>query len=583
MSSKNQKSSGMAVTLIVVILCASFPMRAQSAIRIIMNAPTWAAIEHVRGCRPSFGVSETFFNSVDECIYGKPQTFTITTYGLHNSVGEDKYEHESGAACTGNYACSVTFVIGSHYCIAVPQRVSTTTTLVAAPSGVNAPGGQLTVYVYKEEYNCTITATSSDAGQTHTIKANVNLETVFLTLEYHLANMLVVDSNDDEHPATVSFMLTPAITSVSGCNGDLTNCPTRGTSPLYISIKNSGVGGVTIGLEAVGGATLDRVATPLSFTYNSHERVGTVTLSQYAANYTQSGFYLRVLKYGSINQTNRSFISSTDPFLVNFRRLPIITQITGCTVVSSREVSNCLGGDSVVISGEFLAPPSGVSGTTTAFLLKGGGTRTPVAIREFTSQNVVLTLPATSGTHDLHLDVAGENSVPVAVSFRPTCPANCGGHGTCNNGACVCHRTATEGFWAFDANASCTVCATNFYGVDCRSACSCGSGSCNDGLNGNGACLACPVGYAGPSCTLRCPTNSQGAQCNGQGTCYDGLTGNASCACSRNYDEPTCMECKVNFWGSACGSRCPTDSSGSVCSGKGRCFWGISGVGDRRG
>ena len=150
----------------------------------------------------------------------------------------------------------------------------------------------------------------------------------------------------------------------------------------------------------------------------------------------------------------------------------------------------------------------------------------------------------------------------------------CGGHGVCSEGPrgtgeCACFAGPHLGWWV---GATCAACRAGYYGRACAEICGCvpAQGTCDDGLNGTGACQ-CLEGYRGETCSLECPV-FQGRICNGIGTC----TANATCDCDsgaggRHFAGPACDACAPGFTGAACDLRCPADGQGRVCAGVGEC------------
>ncbi|XP_068603615.1 tenascin-like [Brachionichthys hirsutus] len=187
---------------------------------------------------------------------------------------------------------------------------------------------------------------------------------------------------------------------------------------------------------------------------------------------------------------------------------------------------------------------------------------------------------------------SSEESKGPGCSIKPdvhACPNDCGDHGRCLEGRCVCFA--------------------GFSGPDCsRSNC---PGNCSD----NGRCLLgqclCGPGLTGPDCSQRdCPGNcsNRGRCINGECACDDGFTGPACsdqtcpgncssrgrcvggrCVCSRGFTGADCSEkacpkncssrgrcangrcvCDVGFSGPNCAFKaCPKN-----CSMKGRCIKG---------
>lgn len=203
----------------------------------------------------------------------------------------------------------------------------------------------------------------------------------------------------------------------------------------------------------------------------------------------------------------------------------------------------------------------------------------------------------------------------------------CSGHGKCNSGMagtgqCECFRNATTGVWS---DSFCSSCDVNYFGENCTSRCpqlngvTCPNGLCSFGILGtglclcnvgyrtvpsNGMCLDCQRGYYGPTCQF-CPSATE-QPCSGQGTCDDGINGTGACRCTIPYAgsncsftcpvangllcgrgscvsqdtcvcEPgfqltnnTCTICEVGLWGPNCDQVCPLCAFGN-CTAVGTC------------
>ncbi|CAJ0963796.1 unnamed protein product [Ranitomeya imitator] len=84
--------------------------------------------------------------------------------------------------------------------------------------------------------------------------------------------------------------------------------------------------------------------------------------------------------------------------------------------------------------------------------------------------------------------------------------------------------------------AACEKCAdNNMYGADCRSACSCVHGICNNGIDGDGICL-CLSGYGGPKCDEPLP-ECAALTCKENMRCVRSHTGAMECKCLPNFQE----------------------------------------------
>eukprot|EP00760_Papus_ankaliazontas_P024997 PhM_4_TR2453/c0_g1_i1/m.65008 len=173
----------------------------------------------------------------------------------------------------------------------------------------------------------------------------------------------------------------------------------------------------------------------------------------------------------------------------------------------------------------------------------------------------------------------------------------CTGHGTCISATstCSCYADYTKGFWA---GASCTSCATGWFGSLCNQQCikvngvqCAGHGSCQADLTcaceatwQGAACTQCIDGYWGPSCATECP-GGYCSPCSGHGTCSDGIAGTGICTCDRSdakgiWAGDECQDCDVGYWGPNCRSLCPRSSTGTVCNGHGSCSDGMVGTGN---
>eukprot|EP01012_Entosiphon_sulcatum_P050439 TRINITY_DN6927_c0_g1_i5.p1 TRINITY_DN6927_c0_g1~~TRINITY_DN6927_c0_g1_i5.p1 ORF type:complete len:2425 (+),score=246.00 TRINITY_DN6927_c0_g1_i5:6684-13958(+) len=178
----------------------------------------------------------------------------------------------------------------------------------------------------------------------------------------------------------------------------------------------------------------------------------------------------------------------------------------------------------------------------------------------------------------------------------------CGGKGTCNpkTVACQCYANTTHGYWAGSA---CTQCASAYYGPGCVKSCPGGAcnpcnqkGICDDGLNGTGTCTCfsdnsrglwtgsgctnCEPGFFGESCNLECPGGYK-TPCNGSGSCRDGIFGDGKCLCLSDsvhgfWGGSNCDTCIYGFYGSKCLGVCP---GYPPCGGNGVCDYGREGSG----
>ena len=126
----------------------------------------------------------------------------------------------------------------------------------------------------------------------------------------------------------------------------------------------------------------------------------------------------------------------------------------------------------------------------------------------------------------------------------------CSGHGTCEDGYCVCDDN-----WFDDEPSQCSkTCPVSPGGEVCS-----GNGVCR--LYGDTAACVCARGWRGDDCSVECPgMAATGKPCTGNGACILDYTNNVPSA--------TC-ECSGKFIGAACDAECPGD--GEICTGHGTC------------
>ena len=126
----------------------------------------------------------------------------------------------------------------------------------------------------------------------------------------------------------------------------------------------------------------------------------------------------------------------------------------------------------------------------------------------------------------------------------------CSGHGTCEDGYCVCDDN-----WFDDGRSQCSkTCPVSPGGDICS-----GNGVCR--LYGDTAACVCARGWRGDDCSVECPgMAATGKPCTGNGACVLDYTNSVPSA--------TC-ECSGKFIGAACGAECPGD--GEICTGHGTC------------
>ena len=97
-------------------------------------------------------------------------------------------------------------------------------------------------------------------------------------------------------------------------------------------------------------------------------------------------------------------------------------------------------------------------------------------------------------------DTAEEVSQEVVESL---CVTDCNGHGVCDESTGLCECSAA---WT---GSDCSTCAPDYFGPECGS-CACVNGTCDDGLDGTGACT-CEDGWAGAMArrrAVRCATDA---------------------------------------------------------------------------
>ncbi|KAG5842512.1 hypothetical protein ANANG_G00178410 [Anguilla anguilla] len=136
------------------------------------------------------------------------------------------------------------------------------------------------------------------------------------------------------------------------------------------------------------------------------------------------------------------------------------------------------------------------------------------------------------------------NVSTVLCVHEPLCqPEDCGGHGACVDGSCVCqpgwrgpacdtlacqtpgcgdHGVCTQYGCVCDAGwtgSNCSeVCLTGFYGDGCNQTCECWNGGSCDPVHGH---CTCPAGYQGASCEHECPIGFYGVNCAQECRCQD--------------------------------------------------------------
>lgn len=124
----------------------------------------------------------------------------------------------------------------------------------------------------------------------------------------------------------------------------------------------------------------------------------------------------------------------------------------------------------------------------------------------------------------------------IACIHEPDCvPADCGSHGVCQMGKCVC-----DGQWAGPA-CDVPLCKLN----NCSS-----NGACTED-----GCL-CFLGWSGEKCDQACHAGFYGVNCSGTCRCQNGG------ACDHKYGSCTCLP---GWTGQFCEQDCPPGSFGQDC------------------
>jgi len=151
---------------------------------------------------------------------------------------------------------------------------------------------------------------------------------------------------------------------------------------------------------------------------------------------------------------------------------------------------------------------------------------------------------ATSGTHtepiDLYVTPTGDrmyqtDEAKALVFERQPNPCDgieCGEHGSCNGGVCICSDGYTGEFC--DVPGPCV-------GIDCGE-----NGTCVDGI------CACDAGYEGDRCELdidECDPNP----CLNGGSCAEGVPGTYECTCIDGYIGDNCENCPTDADGDGYG------------------------------
>jgi hypothetical protein len=142
------------------------------------------------------------------------------------------------------------------------------------------------------------------------------------------------------------------------------------------------------------------------------------------------------------------------------------------------------------------------------------------------------------------------------------------------------HCECTTGYVQNSSAETCVACPTNSSGKVCS-----GFGRCSYNSDNKSAVCDCDTVYTGTSCDtctpgyvqkstgetcVACPTNSSGKVCSGFGRCsYNNDNKSAVCDCDTVYTGTSCDTCTPGYVQKSTGETCvacPTNSSGKVCS-----------------
>ena len=166
------------------------------------------------------------------------------------------------------------------------------------------------------------------------------------------------------------------------------------------------------------------------------------------------------------------------------------------------------------------------------------------------------------------------------------CPNDCSGFGLCREGS---EQDATCDCFTNYAPPDCGVCLPQITGPTCTLPCPLSAkleicsnrGNCSFRTLSNGTIESyckCSLGTAGATCEVMCAGDPP---CTGHGTCALTDSGLYRCKCFQDsvrgfWTGPLCDTCNVTFNNSiTCTRRCPADSFGTICSGRGTCAEGI--------
>lgn len=157
------------------------------------------------------------------------------------------------------------------------------------------------------------------------------------------------------------------------------------------------------------------------------------------------------------------------------------------------------------------------------------------------------------------------------------------GGGDAGSGQSTGGRMTTDGGAAGsggESGAPADECDEGFYGPTCQP-CDCETGNCNDGMDGDGACI-CPPGTTGAdcdrcafgfqdkdengTCELACANNT----CNGHGTCNDSA-GEVQCTCAAAYTGARCTECAAGYQDADENGSCLRACAEDTCNDHGEC------------
>eukprot|EP00760_Papus_ankaliazontas_P025158 PhM_4_TR2482/c1_g1_i2/m.33839 len=115
----------------------------------------------------------------------------------------------------------------------------------------------------------------------------------------------------------------------------------------------------------------------------------------------------------------------------------------------------------------------------------------------------------------------------------PNCGVRCNcRYGTCSSGIAgtgLCQSCWSEGR---TLASNCVGCTSTRFGANCSKTCTCDRGTCDNRVDGTGTCTQCQPNWAGPNCTVQCPT------CNVGFICSQNIGGSGLCVPDPNYVTP---------------------------------------------